>query len=86
MRNVEENSRINKASMIITPTYRGPDRRRSDQSQDDVEVYQTVVASKVGEVILDVRTNARRRREDDMTVNLLKCLDISALSLEDSDD
>jgi hypothetical protein len=71
---------------INTPGYRGPDRRSRDQTRDDVEVYQTVISNPAGEVILDVRTNARRRREDDMTVNLLKCLDIAELDIEDFDD
>ena len=71
---------------INTPSYRGPERRSHDQAKDDAEVYQTVISNPAGDVILDVRTNARRRREDDMTVNLLKCLDISDLDIEDFDD
>lgn len=72
-----------KTRKINTPRYSGPERRSRDQARDDAEIYQTVVSNPAGEVILDVRTNARRRREDDMTVNLLKCLDISELDIED---
>jgi hypothetical protein len=82
----QQDPRVRQTGEIITPGYRGPDRRTHDQAQQDAEIYQTVISNAAGDVILDVRTNARRRREDDMTVNLLKCLDISDLSIEDFDD
>ena len=82
----QEHARVGRSGEVITPSYRGPDRRSHDQAQEDAEIYQTVISNPAGDVILDVRTNARRRREDDMTVNLLKCLDIAELGIEDFDD
>ncbi|MGD8341779.1 MAG: hypothetical protein PVH89_13435 [Gammaproteobacteria bacterium] len=75
-----------RAGTIGTSRYRGPDRRSHDETEKDPEIYQTLVSTPAGDVILDVRTNAQRRREDDMTVNLLKCLDVSELSIEDFED
>ena len=86
MTKIIKDTQITDDSNIRTSSYSGPNRRRRNQQQEDAEVYQTVISNPAGDVILDVRTNARRRREDDMTVNLLKCLDISGLDIEDFDD
>jgi hypothetical protein len=36
--------------------------------------------------VLEVRTDVPRRREDDNTIDLLKCLDADALNLEIEDE
>jgi hypothetical protein len=74
-----------KDANVITRRYRGPDRRKPDQSSDEPEVERTVRFDDKGNPVLDVRTNAPRRREDDKTVDLLKCLDgdIEGLALEE---
>ena len=86
MTNLEKDAYLDKNGDINTRTYRGPDRRRQKATEDDVQIYQEVVSNAKGDLYLDVRTNARRRREDDMTVNLLKCLQIDELDLDDSFD
>ena len=77
---------FSKNAEIITGSYRGPDRRDSDKDEDEAVISRRVSFDSKGNPILDIRTNALRRREDDMTINLLKCLDISELDFDDSDD
>lgn len=72
---------------IVTFRYRGPDRR--DNGPFDLKEF--MKGEKVGEVTFDAKGNpiwqlkieVPRRREDDDTIDLLKCLDVESLSLED---
>jgi hypothetical protein len=70
---------------IVSRTYRGPDRRDSDQ-KDNAKVERTVKFDAKGNPVLEVRTDVPRRRGDDNTIDLLKCLDADALNLELEDE
>ena len=71
---------------VHTFRYRGPDRRApakdSDPSEFDVEVR----FDAKGNSIWEMRTTIPRRRTDDDTLDLLKCLDIDSLSLDQDAD
>jgi hypothetical protein len=72
---------------IVTFRYRGPDRRGAVS----IDIKEFMKGEKVGEVTFDAKGNPiwqlkvdiPRRREDDDTIDLLKCLDVDSLSLED---
>jgi hypothetical protein len=71
---------------IVTFRYRGPDRR--GQFSDDGtsgESTGTVRWDDKGNPVWEVRMDIPRRREDDDTIDLLKCLDNSLLSLEEDE-
>ena len=69
---------------IRTVRYRGPDRRE-EPPDAEADVSTEVTFDSKGNPVLDMRTKVPRRRHDDDTVDLLKCLDDSALSLEEDD-
>ncbi len=70
---------------VVSRTYRGPDRRDPDQVENST-VERTIKFDAKGNPVLEVRTDAPRRREDDNTIDLLKCLDADALKLEVEDE
>jgi hypothetical protein len=66
---------------VVSRTYRGPDRRDGDKVESS-RVERTVKFDAKGNPVLEVRTDVPRHREDDKTIDLLKCLDADALGLE----
>jgi hypothetical protein len=70
---------------VVSRTYRGPDRRDPDQVENS-RVERTVKFDAKGNPVLEVRTDVPRRREDDNTIDLLKCLDADALKLQLEDE
>lgn len=71
---------------VVTPTYSGPDRRKND-SDDDQRLRKRVRFDDRGNPVWELRVDdVPRRRKDDSTVDLLKCLDPDSLSLVDDDD
>lgn len=64
--------------------YKGPERRR--RPSDEVEVRHEVRFDAKGNPVWEVRVDSPRRRKDDDTFNLLKCLDTEDLSLEVEDE
>jgi hypothetical protein len=71
-------------SEIETFRYRGPDRRgRFPGDAVEAEVATEVSYDSKGNPVLKIRTDSPRRRKDDDTLDLLKCLEDSNLSLED---
>jgi chorismate-pyruvate lyase len=80
----EKKPRFAENPEVETFRYRGPDRRdkETEEKLDDVLSRQIRFDAK-GNPVLDVRTNVPRRREEDDTIDLLKCLDNSQLSIED---
>ena len=75
---------IGKESAISNRSYRGPDRR-DPNAANPVEVTRTVRHDDKGNPVLEVRAVAPRRRNDDDTIDLLKCLDPEALQLSSRD-
>jgi hypothetical protein len=69
----------------VTRTYRGPDRRDPNNT-DDSQVSRSIKFDEKGNPVLEVRTDVPRRREDDRTIDLLKCLDADSLGLALEDD
>lgn len=70
---------------VVSRTYRGPDRRSPDQDAAG-NVERTVKFDARGNPVLEVRTDVPRRREDDRTIDLLKCLNADELELTLEDD
>jgi hypothetical protein len=70
---------------VVSRTYRGPDRRDPDQKENS-RVERTVKFDAKGNPVLEVRTDVPRRRGDDNTIDLLKCLDADALNLQIEDE
>jgi hypothetical protein len=71
---------------IVTFRYRGPNRRAA--SADDGHRDQpsgTVRFDDLGNPVWEVRVDIPRRRDGDDTIDLLKCLDNSLLSLEEDE-
>jgi hypothetical protein len=67
---------------IVTRRYRGPDRREeSGEESFEAEIR----FDDRGNPVWSVQTTVPRRRKDDDTVDLLKCLDSDALALEDEE-
>lgn len=66
---------------VVTPRYRGPDRRTEGDAEAVLEKRITHDAK--GDPVLEVRITSPRRRQDDDTVDQLKCLDADSLSLDD---
>lgn len=80
----EKKARFAENSEIETFRYRGPDRRDDDTEEKlDELLSRQVRFDAKGNPVLDVRTNVPRRREEDDTIDLLKCLDNSQLSIEE---
>jgi hypothetical protein len=65
---------------IKTPSYRGPDRRMPS-GHSEVAISKEVTFDAKGNPVLDIRSTTPRRREDDDTLDLIKCLDESTLSI-----
>jgi hypothetical protein len=70
---------------VVSRTYRGPDRRDPNNT-DDALVQRNIKFDAKGNPVLEVRTDAPRRREGDDTIDLLKCLDADELKLAVEDD
>ncbi len=70
---------------VASRTYRGPDRRDPEQVENS-RVERTIKFDAKGNPVLEVRTDVPRRRGDDDTIDLLKCLDADALNLEIEDE
>ena len=70
---------------VVSRSYRGPDRRDPEQAASS-RVERTVKFDAKGNPVLEVRTDVPRRRGDDKTIDLLKCLDADALNLRLEDD
>ncbi len=66
---------------ILAPDYDGPERRKAQCAPEH-----RIRFDAKGDPIWEVRTDhIPRRREDDDTINLLRCLVPESLSLEDDD-
>ena len=70
---------------IVTPSYRGPDRRESNADESTVEVVNSVSFDVKGDPVLQLRVDLPRRREDDKPINELDHLNLDSLSLQDED-
>lgn len=70
---------------VQSRTYRGPDRR-DPRNTDDSQVSRQIKFDEKGNPVLEVRVDVPRRRQDDNTIDLLKCLDADALKLTLEDD
>ena len=70
---------------VQSRTYRGPDRR-DPENTDDSQVTRKIEFDAKGNPVLKVRVDVPRRREDDNTIDLLKCLDGDALNLQLEDE
>src|SRR5690242_4155191 len=70
---------------VQSRTYRGPDRR-DPRNTDDSQVSRQIKFDAKGNPVLEVRVDVPRRREDDNTIDLLKCLDGDALKLQLEDE
>ena len=69
-----------------TSRVRGPDRRsESGKQEEKLRTSSTVRFDEKGNPVLEMRAAAQRRRKDDDTIDLLKCLDDESLSLADDD-
>jgi hypothetical protein len=68
---------------IATPTYRGADRRRRQRDESEDHFSGRVRFDPRGNPIWEARVDVIRRRRDDKTVNLLKCLENDRLALEE---
>lgn len=62
--------------------FAGEDRRDHDAEQDE-QIESRVRFDAKGNPVWEVRTDVPRRRKDDNTVDLLKCLDDDSLALAD---
>jgi hypothetical protein len=71
---------------IVTFRYRGPDRRALHDSDAEQKFVTEIRFDAKGNPIWEMRATLPRRRADDDTVDLLKCLDIGSLSLADAKD
>ena len=68
------------------PRVRGPDRRSESAEQYEKEQTSSVVHfDEKGNPVFEIRTDVSRRRKDDDTIDLLKCLNDESLSLADDD-
>lgn len=69
---------------IVTPRYRGPDRRGLyPDKETDMQPSGEVVFDAKGNPVWRVRVDAPRRRQDDHTIDMLKRLEVDSLSLAD---
>ena len=64
------------------PEPKPAERRRKDKRLSKSSISRQVVFDDKGNSILDVQVNVPRRRKDDMTIDLLECLDADSLGLE----
>jgi len=74
-----------KDAEVQSRTYRGPNRRDPNNT-DDSQVSRQIKFDAKGNPVLEVRVDVPRRREDDKTIDLLKCLDADGLNLQLEDE
>ncbi len=76
-----------KLSSKIAPSgVRDPDRRIKSAKEDDQQQTSSGVRfDEKGNPVFEIRAEAPRRRKDDDTIDLLKCLDDETLALADDD-
>jgi hypothetical protein len=74
-----------KNAEVQSRTYRGPNRRDPNNT-DDSQVSRQIKFDDKGNPVLEVRVDVPRRREDDNTIDLLKCLDADGLKLQLEDE
>lgn len=67
-----------------TDEFPGQDRRDHEAGQDE-HVESRVRFDAKGNPVWEVRTDVPRRRKDDNTIDLLKCLDDDSLALADDE-
>jgi hypothetical protein len=70
---------------IATFRYRGPDRRKPSDDESTDKVSGEVTFDAKGNPVWEIRVDVPRRRKEDDTVDLLKCLDTDSLSIADDD-
>jgi hypothetical protein len=70
---------------IQSRSYRGPDRRDAGIN-DKAHVRRKVTFDGNGDPVLNVFIDVPRRRQGDETIDALKCLDATALSLQIADE
>ena len=69
-----------------TSRVRGPNRRsESGEQEEKLQTSSSVHFDEKGNPVLEIRSAVQRRRKDDNTIDLLKCLDDESLSLADDD-
>ena len=68
---------------ITTFRYRGPDRRENEAPQEQEKAFGEVKFDSKGNPVWETRVDVPRRRKEDDTIDLLKCLDDESLSLAD---
>ena len=70
---------------VVSPSYRGPNRRDPDANEDIVKPVCSVNFDVKGDPVLQMQANVPRRREDDKPIDLLDHLNLDSLSLQDAD-
>ena len=70
---------------VVTPSYRGPNRRDPEAEEGTVEPVCSVSFDVKGDPVLQMRADVLRRREDDKPIDLLDHLNLDSLSLQDED-
>ena len=70
---------------VAEDSYIGPNRR-DPKGKDDKKISREYKFDDKGNSVLEVRTDARRRRLDDDTIDLLECLDVDDVKLELEED
>ena len=66
-----------------------PDRRRSGQNRAaslDSKDLGGIGRDELGNAVWEWRVDVPRRREEDLTIDLLECLDVEGLELDDNED
>ena len=81
-----KNKPISCDSKTSASRVRGPDRRdESEEQEEKLQTSSSVRFDEQGNPVLEIRAAVQRRRKDDNTIDLLKCLDDESLSLADDD-
>ncbi len=70
---------------VVTPSYRGPDRRDPNADENIVEPVSSVSFDAKGDPVWRMRADVPRRRKDDKPINLLDHLNLDSLSLQDEE-
>jgi hypothetical protein len=71
---------------ILTPTYRGPDRRDPLEPGHDEPIARRIPFGDKGNSTLDMSANLPRRRKDDQAIDRLKSRDPASPNLKPSED
>jgi hypothetical protein len=75
---------------VSPPAGGANDRRQSDARREpappDAKSLGTVGHDDLGNAVWEWRVDVPARREDDPTLDLLECLDVDGMSLEEEDD